>query len=154
MSNTSGESMDDIRVQLKDALKNSMRARNQREVDTIRGVLAAVKQIEVDTRSEVDRAGIVKVVQKEVKKRRDALEYAQKAEREDLIEQNLSEIAILERFLPQQLSEEKLEKVIEQVLSDGADNLGAVMGALNKDFKGQFDGKLASTIAKRLLSVG
>lgn len=140
-----------IKEKLQDQIKSAMREKNQHLLVTLRGLHAAIKQIEIDTREEVSEEGCIAIVQKEVKKRRDTIKFAEDAGRQDMIDQNNQEIAILQGFLGEQLSEDKLRELISGLIAGGADNLGKIMGGLNKDHKGKFEGKVASEIAKQLL---
>jgi uncharacterized protein YqeY len=113
--------------------------------------MSEIKRVEVDTRAEVDEGKSLAIVQKEIKKRKEALKFAEDAGRADLIEQNNIEIEMLSKYLGEQISEDALRDLISNLVSAGADNLGKIMGALNKDHKGKFDNKLASEIAKSKL---
>lgn len=143
--------MSEIKKQLQSKLKVAMKARDQRTLLTLRGLSAAVKQYEVDSREDAGEEQIVSIIQKEIKKRRDALGYAEQQNREDLIQQNKNEIALLQEFLGDQLGEDELKKIIQEQIDAGAGSIGPIMGHLNKNYKGQFEGKTASRIAKDLL---
>lgn len=143
--------MSEIKKKLQQDMKDAMRARNQVVLDTVRGVIAEVKKTEIDTRKELDDSGVLAVLQKEMKKRRDAMGFAEQGQRADIIEQARAEMAILERYLGAQLSDAELEELIRSLVEGGADNIGKVMGGLNKEHKGKFDGKRASEIAKSML---
>lgn len=97
-------------------MKAAMKARDQVLINTTRGVISEIKRVEIDTRKPVEEDGVVSIVQKEVKKRRDALEFAHKAARNDLIEQNELEIKLLQKYLGEQLSEEKLTELVASSL--------------------------------------
>ncbi len=129
-------------------LKTAMKARDQVKVTNLRGLLAAIKQVEVDTRTEVDDAKVIQIIQKEIKMRRDALEFAIAQSREDLIAQNTLEIEIIQSYLGKQLSNEELTVIIKEIVAGGSNNIGQIMGALNSKYKGQFEGKVASQIIK------
>ena len=114
--------MSEIKAKLQDDIKTAMKARDQEKLTTLRGLSSAIKQVEVDTRKEADEAAIVAIFQKEIKKRRDALQFAEQAKRDDLIEQNKSELALIQSYLGEQLSEEQLRTIISGLISSGADN--------------------------------
>ena len=143
--------MPTLKEQIQEDLKTAMRALDQHTLITLRGLSAAVKQIEVDTRKELDDEQVAKVITQEIKKRRDALPYAEKQQRQDLIEQNQAELAMLQKYLGQPLSQEELGQLIDQAIAAGADNIGKIMGALNKEYKGRFDGKVASELSRSKL---
>lgn len=132
-------------------VKTAMKAREQKKLTTLRGIMAEIKKIEIDTRKELTDSDVLSVLQKEVKKRKDALVYAVEGKRQDLIDENNAELEILQAYMGEQFEGAKLRELIEKLITSGANNLGAVMGSLNKDYKGQFDGKEASSIAKELL---
>ena len=110
-----------------------------------------IKRVEVDTRKEPTEPEIIAIFQKEIKKRRDALKFAEDAKREDLIEQNKYEIALIQGYLGDQLSEDKLKELIQGIIQSGNNNIGKIMGELNKTHKGKFEGQVASAIIKQLL---
>lgn len=144
--------MSETKNKINALLKESMKARDQATVTTLRGLTAAIKQFEVDTRTEADEEKVVSIVQKEIKMRRDAIGFAKEQGREDLLTQNETEVALLQKFLGEQLSEDELTALIKEAITGGANNLGAIMGMLNKSHKGKFEGKIASELAKSLLS--
>lgn len=140
-----------IKEKVTEDMKAAMKARDQLLLNTVRGLLSELKKEEIDTRTELTDEKCITIIQREVKKRRDALEFAKTAARDDLIQQNEAEMKILQSYLGDQLSEEKLREIIQQSITSGADSIGKIMGALNKDYKGKFDGKTASNLIKTLL---
>lgn len=144
--------MSEIKNKIQEDVKAAMRAKDMPRLTTLRGLVSEIKKIEIDTRKDLDEAGVIAVLQKEIKKRRDALEFAENAKREDLISQNKSEIQLIQAYLGEQFSEDKLKEIIGGLIASGADNLGKIMGELNKAHKGKFEGKLASELAKSLLT--
>jgi uncharacterized protein YqeY len=141
-----------IREKVQEDLKAAMRERNQFVINTLRGYISELKNEEINTRQPLTEAREIEILQKEIKKRRDAIDFAKTASREDLITQNLSEIDILQKYLGEQISEEKLKELITALIAAGENNIGKIMGALNKDHKGKFEGKVASELIKSLLS--
>ena len=141
---------------LKDDMKIAMREKNISKRDTIRLIMSAVKQIEVDERREVSDEDILKIIQKGVKQREDAINFAKDGGRDDLIEQNQNEIAILKEYLPKQLSDEELEvavkSIIEKVGATSMKEMGKVMGVASKELSGKADGKRINGVVKRILS--
>ena len=140
-----------IKAKILEDTKLAMKAKDQLRLNTLRGLTSEIKRTEIDTRKDLDDAGVVVILQREIKKRRDALQFAQDAKREDLIEQNQAEIVIIQSYLGEQLSEDKLREIIQALIASGANNLGKIMGELSKDHKGKFEGKVASELAKSLL---
>ncbi len=141
-----------MKAKIQADMKEAMKAKDQPRLMTLRGIWAEIKKAQIDNGKELSEGDVVGILQKEVKKRRDALEAAKKAERQDLIQQNKQEIEIVQAYLGKPLSEDELKDLISTMISNGADALGKIMGALNKEYKGRFDGKLASALAKELLS--
>ena len=140
--------------QLADDLNAAMKARDMPRVYVLRGVIAAVKNLKVERRgAEIGEADLAQVVRKEIRKREEAEEFAVKAGRQEAVEQNRSERAMLEAYAPAQLDQSALEQAIREIAADpGSRNLGAVMGALKARFAGRFDGRQASDIARRVLA--
>lgn len=143
--------MESIKSKIQEDCKTAMKAREQEKVVTLRGLISEIKKIEIDTRKELDPDGVVNVLQKEIKKRKDALQFAEQAKRDDLISQNKNEMALIQSYLGEQYSEDKLRELITSLMASGADSVGKIMGTLNKDHKGKFDGRMASELAKTLL---
>lgn len=140
---------------LADDLAQAMKAREAQRVLVLRGVVAAAKNLKVERRgAELEESDLVQLVRRELKKREEAESFAVKAGRDDLVAQNREERAILERYVPAMLDADRLEAVIGEIVAGGAANLGAVMSALRERHAGQYDGKLASEIARRRLSGG
>lgn len=143
--------MSEIKLKLQSDIKDAMKARDQITLTLLRGLMAAIKQFEVDTRTEVDDEKVIAIIQKEIKMRRDALQFAVEQKREELIAQNENEISKLQNYLGAQLSDSELETIIKDLIASGTTSMGAIMGSLNKSHKGSFEGKKASEIAKSLL---
>ena len=141
-------------AQLTADLTAAMKARDMPRVYVLRGVIAAVKNLKVERRgAEIGEADLAQVVRKEIRKREEAEEFAVKAGRQEAVEQNRSERAMLEAYAPAQLDPSVLEQAIREIAADpGSRNLGAVMGALKARFAGRFDGRQASDIARRVLA--
>ena len=136
-------------MSLKDRLtadfKDAMKAHDDVRKNTINLARAAIKQYEVDNRVELDEQGIIDILTKQVKMRKDALSDFEKAGRTDLAESYQAEIDILKRYLPEQLSAEKLREVVASAAADlniegGMQNMGKLMGAVMGKVKGLADG--------------
>ncbi len=136
-------------------LKEAMRANDELRKRTVRMTLAAIKQIEIDKKIELDEAGISAILQKEVKNRRETIEGAQQAGRGDLIAEAEAEIAILEEFLPRALTAQELETLARAAIAEaGATSpreMGSVMKLLTPKVQGRADGKEVSQIVQKLL---
>ena len=144
-----------LRNQLEDDLKAAMRARNETARDTLRMVLSAVKGREIDSNRDLSDDEVLALVASGVKTRRESIDQYEKAGRADLAERELAEIAVLEPYLPQQLSEEETRKVVEGLVQElglqSKAETGKLMKALMAAHKGVVDGKLAQRIAGELL---
>jgi len=148
----------DIKQQLQQALKEAMRQRDDVRKRTVRSALAAIKLAEVEAGEPLDENALLAVLQKEVKMRREALEGAQKAGRDDLIAAAEAEMAVLQEFLPEPLSAEALEALAKEVIAEvGASSprdMGKVMAALMPRVQGRATGKEVSQVVRRLLQDG
>ena len=145
-----------LKNQITDALKVAMRARTMDTVMVLRNVQAAIKQIEVDTREELDDARVLAVLEKQIKQRKESISAFQGAGREDLAAKELFEIGVISQFLPAALSEQELDILIEEEISEqGATtirDMGKVMNALRPKITGRADASIVSTKIKARLS--
>jgi len=137
---------------LQEDLHNAMKARAAEKVSILRGLIAAVKNLKVEKQTpmlpEADIAGLVR---KEINKRTEAIEFARKGNRPDLVDQNEREKVLLEAYLPQQLSAGDVETIIKQIAGElGTTQIGPIMARLRERHAGQFDGKLASELIRKL----
>ena len=142
-------------ITLKDAQKDAMRAKDKQRLNPIRMVLAAIKQREIDEQITLDDAGITSVIVKLVKQRRDSYTQYKDAGRDDLADIEANEIAALETFLPQQLSDEEIIALIDAAIADtnaaGMQDMGKVMGIIKSKAEGRADmGKISGLIKQRL----
>lgn len=140
---------------LKNAQKDAMRSKDKLKLGTIRMTLAAIKQREIDERVELSDADVLGIVTKMVKQRVDAASQFEDAGRQDLADQEKAEIEILQGFLPQPLTAEELDGLIEQALSEtgasGMQDMGKVMGWLKPKVQGRADmGPLSGQIKAKL----
>jgi len=145
-----------LKEQIKNEVKEAMKARDTERRDALRLLTSAFKQVEVDERIELDDAAVLKIIQKQVKQRQDAASQYKDAGRDDLYEKEMAEIAIYEQYLPKQLDDAELEarlkEVIAQVGAESMKDIGKVMGAASKALNGLADGKRINSCAKDLLS--
>lgn len=146
----------DTKTELRTALKDAMRARDELRKRTIRQTMAAIKNAEIDKRRELEEPAVLAILQKEVKSCRETIEGAQRANRPDLIAEAEAEIAILEDYLPQPFTSDELESLAREAVAEaGATSpreMGNVMKILMPRVRGRADGKEASQIVRRLLS--
>jgi uncharacterized protein len=146
----------DIKTQLNDAMKEAMRAHDEIRRRTVRMALAAIKQVEIDKRITLDDAAVIPLLQKEIKNRREAVEEARKADRNDLIADNEAEIKVLEVFLPKAMSADELRLLVQNSIAEtGAatpTDMGKVMKVLMPKVAGRAAGDQVSALVKELLS--
>ncbi len=132
-----------IKTRLQEEQKLAMRAKDKVRLKTIRSLIAAVKQIELDDKVELDNDAVTAVVVKSVKQRKDSISQFEKAERTDLVDIEKMELVILEEFLPQALTSEEVEAHIKQAIAavdaQGMQDMGKVMGILQKEIQGRAD---------------
>ena len=144
-----------LREKLNDDIKTAMKAREQDKLAALRLMLAAVKQREVDERITLDDAGVISVVEKMIKQRRDSIAQYEKAARQDLADKEKFEIGVIEAYLPQQLSQAEIDSIIDDgIQSTGAKSaadMGKVMGVVKPKLAGRADmGKVSGLVKAKL----
>jgi len=144
-----------LKSELEDALKDAMRAKDKPRKSTLRMALSAVKLAEVERRDELEDEAVLRILQKEVKSRRELIEDAEKADRPDMIKEAEAEIKILEGYLPQALSSDELQTlVVEAIAEVGASapgDMGNVMKVIIPKVAGRADGGQISQIVRDTL---
>lgn len=145
-----------IRQQMDADLKTAMKERDTETRDALRYVISAFKYAEIDTRKELTPEDELRLVRQQVKQRQDSIEQFRAGDREDLAEKEESQLRILERYLPLQMSDEELNAFVARGIADtGADgpkDMGKVMGLLNKQADNRVDGRRLSTAVKDALA--
>ena len=140
---------EDMKQAMKDKESGKLR------LSVIRMARANIKNIEIDEKRELNDDEVLAVLMKEVKMRQDSLEEFTKAGREELVEQAKQEIAILRKYLPEQLSDEELKALVEEAVAEtgaaGPKDMGNVMAALMPKTRGRADGKRINTMVRELL---
>ena len=146
----------DIKTQLNESVKDAMKSGDEVRKRTLRMVLAAIKQVEVDKRTQVDDLTVVALIQKEIKNRREAIEEAKKANRPDLIGENEVEITVLEAFLPKAMPAEELRALVQAAIEEtGAvapSDMGKVMKIVMPKVAGRAPNDMISSAVKELLA--
>ncbi len=146
----------DIKTQLNESVKDAMKSGDEVRKRTLRMVLAAVKQVEVDKRTQVDDLAVVALIQKEIKNRREAIEEAKTANRPDLIGENEIEITVLEAFLPKAMPAEELRALVQAAIAEtGAaapSDMGKVMKIVMPKVAGRAPNDMISSTVKELLA--
>lgn len=144
-----------MKEMLLNEMKQAMRDKDELRKNTITMLRAAVLQVEKDNQKVLDDEEIMVIVSKEVKKRRESIIEFEKANRQDLIEDLNKEIEILCKYLPKQLSDNEIRKLVEEAITktgvSGLREIGKVMQYLKPIVSGKADGKLVSDIVKEML---
>lgn len=144
-----------LKDQLKEDMKAAMKAREEGKIalSVIRMVNSAIKNTEINDKIELDDNGVLGILAKEMKTRQDSLTEFEKAGREDLISHVKEEIAVLQKYMPAQMTEDEIRDVVKKAIADCGDNvnMGNVMKHVMPNTKGRADGKLVNTIVKELL---
>ena len=144
-----------LKGQLTEDMKSAMKAGDKDRLKVVRLILAAIKQIEVDTREELDDAAVLTVLTKMVKQRRDSVDQFEKGDREDLAAIERAEILVINTYLPEQLSAEELASIVDEAIkASGAESIrdmGKVMGQVKAKAAGRADmGAVSATLKERL----
>jgi uncharacterized protein len=144
-----GESL--VKEKLQSDLKVAMKAGDKLRVMTLRGALTEITRLEKEVRRPVNDDEIVQILKRERARRDEALEYARKGRREDLVEQNEKEAEILDGYLPAALAAE-IAAAISTEIASGAAQIGPIMKALRDRFGARLDGRIASELVKQALA--
>jgi uncharacterized protein YqeY len=145
-----------LKVQLQADVAEAMRAGDAQKRNTLRGLLAAIKQAEVDGRQELNDEGVQAVLRKEIKQRQESIADYEKAGRPSDVEQLQAEKSLIESYLPQMLSRAEIETIASAVIADlgvtGLNGMGQVMGRLMPQLKDRADGRLVNEVVRDLLT--
>lgn len=144
-----------LKAQITEDMKAAMRAKETARLGTIRLLLAAMKQREVDERIELTDADIIGVIEKMLKQRRDSIAAYESANRTDLADVEKAEVVVLQTYLPQQLTEDEVKAILDKVVADtgaaGMQDMGKVMAAIKPLVAGKADmGKISGLIKAKL----
>ena len=151
----------DLRTQIDEKYKSAFKLKNIDEINTLRLIRNAIKNKDIETRSSnnkdlINDQQILNILQSMVKQRKDSIESFKTALRNDLIDKERKEIEIINTFLPQQLNEEEIKKIIEKYIKDfnftSVKQMGLIMNHLKSNYAGVIDMALAGKLAKELLS--
>lgn len=150
-----------LRNQLNSAMKEAMKAGDKEKLLTIRLILAAIKQKDIDGRTSGDQDGlsdtqILQLLQTMIKQRKESIQMFEKAGRDDLVQKETAEVHVIESFLPQQMDESAIKNAIQSLIDDlkatSPKDMGKVMAALKDQYAGQMDFGKASQMVKQLLT--
>ncbi len=145
-----------LKEQLRTDMAAAMKQGDTANRDVLRMMLAAIKQAEIDDQVTLDDAGVVAVLTKQAKQRRESIADYEKAGRADLVAQEQAELAIIEMYLPQLMGRDQVQALAAQVIADlgvtDIKGMGQVMGKLMPQLKGQADGRLVNEVVRELLT--
>ena len=148
--------MTTLKNQITDVLKATMRAKEMGKLTVIRGLQAAIKQIEVDDRVELDDAQVLAVIEKQIKQRKESIKAFESAGREDLASKEQAELEVLSQFLPEAMTEEELDSMIAQTIAaqeaTSMKDMGKVMNSLRPLIAGRADPSQVSAKIKAKLA--
>ena len=145
-----------LKEQLKEDLKTAMRDKEVVKRDSIRTINTMIKQVEVDERREIDDEEVIKLIQRGIKQREEAITQYKAASRDDLVSKEQEQIDVFMLYLPAQISEEELESGMKEIIAQTAalsmKDMGKVMGIATKKSAGVADGKRINEMVKKLLA--
>jgi len=141
-----------VKEKLQDDLKLAMKARDTLRVMTLRGALTEITRLEKDVRRPATNDEIVQILKRERARRDEAIEFARKGARQDLLEQNQTEAQILDGYLPAALEPEEVKAAIGAQIAAGSSQIGPIMKALREQFGARLDGRTASELIKQALA--
>lgn len=148
--------MSELKARLTEQMKACMKAGDKKRLGVIRSMLAAIKQVEVDSQKALDDDEVIAVLDKQVKQRRDSIQQYREAGREELAEQEQYELEVIQTFLPQPLSEAEIARMIEAAIQEtgaaGMQDMGKVMGVLKPKMQGRADMSIVSKQVREKLS--
>ena len=135
--------------EIENDFQQALKSKNQEVVSTLRMLLAALKNEQISKRAELEEEDIIKVVKSEIKKRKESIEEYTQAKRQDLIDKEKKELEILNKYLPEQMSEEEVREKVQHILNQiESRNFGQIMGQVMAELKGQADGALVKKIVE------
>lgn len=145
-----------LKVTLKEEMKKALKAKDKIRLETIRSIINAVKNYEINNKVELDDSGVEKIITTLVKQRKDSIDQFLKGGREDLAAKEQKELEILTNFLPEQLSEEELKKIVKETIQSlgvaSKKDFGKIMKNIMPKVGSRADGKTVSKIVQEMLS--
>ena len=145
-----------LKEQFNNDLKEAQRSRDRMRTETLRLLKSAIKYAEIEVGHDLDDAGLLAVVTKQAKQRRDSIAEFEKGGRTDLVEKEAAELAILEAYLPAQISEAEIEERARAIIAElgvsDIKGMGQVMKRMMAELKDQADGKIINQVVRRLLN--
>ena len=148
--------MDDPRSRLQTALKEAMKNKDVPRRDTLRMIMSEIKQFQIDQQKDLGPEDVFQALRKEAKKQRESIDEYRKGGRDDLVQKEQARLAVIEEFLPQQLSADEITAIVQEVIAEtgvaSLKEMGKVMGPVMQRVKGLADGKLVNQIVREQLS--
>jgi hypothetical protein len=148
--------MSELKKRITGDMKSAMKAKDRQALKAVRMILEAIKKKEIDERIEIDDAQVMTVIQKMVKQRKDSISQFSDAGRTDLVEIEEAELEIINNYMPEQLSDEEVESVVDRAINDSGANsmkdMGKLMGMLKPRLQGKADMSIVSQLIKSRLS--
>jgi hypothetical protein len=141
-----------LRQKIYEDLKSAMKARDVVRLETLRFIWSGIKNAEIDAKHELEDEEVVKLLRTEVKRRQEAIEQFKQGGRNDLSEDEEVKLEVINSYLPQLMSREEIEKVVDEIVLRGTSEFGAVMGQAMGQLKGKADGKLVSEVVRDKLN--
>jgi len=146
----------DLMQQLNDDLKAAMKAGDKSKRETLRSLKSAIREKEIELNRELTEDDLMKVINSAAKKRRESIESYRQGGRDDLVKEEEDELAVIEQYLPEQMGEDEIRKLVNRVIEEtGAEtmqDIGKVMGAIMPQVRGKADGSLVQNIVREKLS--
>ncbi len=147
-----------IREKIEEDIRQSMRSQNRQRLDALRFLKNAIQMVEKDQQKELDDTGVTEVIAKQVRERRDSIRMFEEGGRTDLVAKESAELAVLEEYMPPQMSAEQLstliQEVIQQVGAETPRDKGRVMGRLMPQVRGLADGTQVNALVDEILGSG
>lgn len=147
---------DSLKTQITDDMKSAMRAKAALRLSTIRMLIAEIKKREIDEKTTLDDTGVIKIINKMIKQRQDAIQQYRNANRTELADKEAEEITILEAYLPEQLSDAAVQAAVEKAIQTAnateMKDMGKVMGILKSELEGKTDMKKVSQLVRASLA--
>jgi uncharacterized protein YqeY len=144
----------DLKGRIQSDLNTARKERDKERTLVLSTILADLRNKEIETGGALDDPGVVQVVSKAIKQRKDAAEQMRDAGRDELATKEETQASILQDYLPEAMSEEEVRDIVREILEGGAEQMGQVMGALMPRIRGRFDGKEANRIVREEMAGG
>ncbi|OGG21970.1 hypothetical protein A3D03_02175 [Candidatus Gottesmanbacteria bacterium RIFCSPHIGHO2_02_FULL_40_13] len=143
-----------IKNDIEQSIIKALKERNTSELKVLRFVLSEIKYAEINQQKDLFDEEVSSILQKELKKRKEAIELFKKVDKNDLVKDEEKQLTVIQRYLPAQMAEEELNQIIDQTLSGLTDtsNIGKIIGLVVSQTKGRADGSLVATLIKQKLS--